>query len=945
MSTENARSLCALPDDVVLVILNRVGDVKSLGACAASCRRLRACVPRVSTAVVSVDSLLKARAADTTGPASSSASSSASSPSASGFGKSKAMTQLRSTLSNLLRSFQREDEEASSGGSDSPPPLAQAGRGGRGDRSGRAGGQRAQQQQRQCFDVEDVVRSFPLLQELLIVLPDCEFTLDREAALRWYADFDETLSSCAIVAADSISLLAPLTPPTPPTPSRVPSPASSLPHLLPTPPPPAPPPPPPPPPPPSSPPSPPPPISLPPHNASLSPHLPSRASPLPRSSSSSSPSQPPLWAPLWGWVSAAGSSHRQAATTHALHTGGDSTLSPGSSIPSSSQPSQPSLPSHPSELYSGNSVSPSCQENAQGSARGNAVPAGKWTADREQRGGGDRGKGRDKGKGKVKEKVEPGRISVETGGRGDGGGQSVPGGCIVARLGFSRVVDITDSSQVPNRTEGPANRMPPPVPARSLASMSRLLAASRSRGFLSGNAASGSGGGSGGGSGTGSGSSRDSSTNGNRPSQARASSASSSASSINAAVSTQSSGIAAAGDAVRSRISDRSGLSSSNCASPNSPVSGNGNGRGSVSTACTNSSYSDHSRPSDLIESLRRSTSASERASGCSSGGNTSSGGRCNHENALANDCSKGSGAHHSSRRVFPGQTACDTSLRSSANGSGSSSSRSSSERSTNNNHGPPSLLQVHAAASTPPGPSWPQLPLTHSAPSLPSASVRYSAPTSPTSSCFPTPSNRLRPFRPPPIRLTPNGLKERIAWTISAAVAASARHELLRRIARQLPELKQVAIADVQGQGSLSLGPEQLACLRRVEEDKASADPNSYAPRTPLPTLKMLLWHAPSLTVGDMELTGATLVILRNEKFKVAKAGDLGSQDGGISGGPHTSQQEQLSGFEGRGEIAERSDAEHCLRSLLAPSDPLLHASLELLQLSQTQRFEFSAF
>ncbi|CAI5461858.1 unnamed protein product [Closterium sp. Yama58-4] len=246
------------------------------------------------------------------------------------------------------------------------------------------------------------------------------------------------------------------------------------------------------------------------------------------------------------------------------------------------------------------------------------------------------------------------------------------------------------------------------------------------------------------------------------------------------------------------------------------------------------------------------------------------------------------------------------------------------------------------------PGPSRRPSPYPHSTPSLPSASIRYPTPTSPTSSCFPTSSARRQPFRPPPIRLTPNGLKERIAWTISAAVAASARHELLRRIARHLPELRQVAIADLQGQGSLSLGPEQLACLRKAEAENASGEhSNPYSPRTPLPTLKMLLWHAPSLSVGDMELTGATLVILRNEALKVTKAGGEleGSLDPGTAESLHNSSHDQMGGVECRGEIAERRDAEHCLQSLLASSDPLLHASLELLQLSQTQRFEFSAF
>ncbi|CAI5490882.1 unnamed protein product [Closterium sp. Naga37s-1] len=463
-------------------------------------------------------------------------------------------------MASLLRSFQqqREDDEGSSGGSDGPPHLAQSGRDGRGGRGSIDRAQQQQQQrQQQCFDVEDVVRRFPMLQELLIVLPDCEFSLDREASLHWYADFNETLSSCAIVAADSISLLSHPTP----IPLSTPSPTSSAPTASASPPPSTPPaprsPPPSAPPAPPTPPSPvpppPPPVSCPHQGTSLSNRRPSRIPSLSRSSS-----QPPLWAPLWDWMSAAGtSSPRQATATAASTTHQQATTTATDTSPSSSSPG-PTSPSHPSELCNGSSPSSPCHENTQG----DAGSAGKWMGNKQQRSG-DRGKARDKGKGK--EKVELRRnFVVETGDGGNAGQVEQQGGCIVARLGFSRVVDITDSSQQPYRNERPAVGMPPPVPARSLSSMTRLLAASR----------------------------------------------------------------------------------------------------------------------------------------------------------------------------------------------------------------GPP---------------------------------------TSPTSSCFPTSSTRRQPFRPPPIRLTPNGLKERIAWTISAAVAASARHELLRRIARQLPELRQVAIADVQGQGSLSLGPEQV--------------------------------------------------------------------------------------------------------------------------------------
>ncbi|KAL5228510.1 hypothetical protein ABZP36_016775 [Zizania latifolia] len=106
----------------------------------------------------------------------------------------------------------------------------------------------------------------------------------------------------------------------------------------------------------------------------------------------------------------------------------------------------------------------------------------------------------------------------------------------------------------------------------------------------------------------------------------------------------------------------------------------------------------------------------------------------------------------------------------------------------------------------------------------------------------------------------TNGGLKLRVVWTISSLIAASTRHYLLRSIINDHPTLRSLVLADVDGQGTLVMGMEQL---RDFRENKLSA--SACSNRTQVPACNMKLKYAPYLELpGGLALQGATLVVIK---------------------------------------------------------------------------------
>ncbi|PKA57961.1 F-box protein [Apostasia shenzhenica] len=106
----------------------------------------------------------------------------------------------------------------------------------------------------------------------------------------------------------------------------------------------------------------------------------------------------------------------------------------------------------------------------------------------------------------------------------------------------------------------------------------------------------------------------------------------------------------------------------------------------------------------------------------------------------------------------------------------------------------------------------------------------------------------------------TNGGLKLRVVWTISSLIAASTRHYLLQPIIKDHPTLTSLVLTDADGQGTLSMGMEQLREFR--EKPLAAA---ASANRTQVPASNMKLRYAPYLELPEgMGMQGATLVAIR---------------------------------------------------------------------------------
>ena len=125
----------------------------------------------------------------------------------------------------------------------------------------------------------------------------------------------------------------------------------------------------------------------------------------------------------------------------------------------------------------------------------------------------------------------------------------------------------------------------------------------------------------------------------------------------------------------------------------------------------------------------------------------------------------------------------------------------------------------------------------------------------------------------------TNGGLKLRAVWTISSLIAAATRHYLLREIVKEHPTLERVALTDAGGQGTLSMGRDQL---REFRDRPLAAAPAAAANRTQVPACNMKLRYAPLLELSDgTRIHGATLVVIRPVGEATAGTGGGGGRKG----------------------------------------------------------------
>ncbi|XVF64761.1 hypothetical protein PTKIN_Ptkin09bG0192700 [Pterospermum kingtungense] len=100
-------------------------------------------------------------------------------------------------------------------------------------------------------------------------------------------------------------------------------------------------------------------------------------------------------------------------------------------------------------------------------------------------------------------------------------------------------------------------------------------------------------------------------------------------------------------------------------------------------------------------------------------------------------------------------------------------------------------------------------------------------------------------------------GLKTRVMWTISALIAASVRHFLLREVVRDHKDMEELVLTDRDGEGVVVVEKQGLSEWRKAREsEREKEEEEEERGRTVVPSVRMRMRHEPSL--------GATLVVVR---------------------------------------------------------------------------------
>ncbi|KAL6991498.1 hypothetical protein U1Q18_009611 [Sarracenia purpurea var. burkii] len=174
-----------LPDSLLLLIFNRIGDVKALGRCCVVSRRFYSLVPQVETVVVRVDCVISDDDASSAGGSSDKSRGSFS-------------NLCRLVLGGIVKPLQALGQflgpKRSSSASSS---LAVGGGGSREDDDPDQGGVTH-------HSPTQVLKNFNEIRFLRIELPSGELGIDDGVLLKWRAAFGSTLDNCVILGASSV---------------------------------------------------------------------------------------------------------------------------------------------------------------------------------------------------------------------------------------------------------------------------------------------------------------------------------------------------------------------------------------------------------------------------------------------------------------------------------------------------------------------------------------------------------------------------------------------------------------------------------------------------------------------------------------------------------------------------------------------------------------------
>ncbi|KAL3522782.1 hypothetical protein ACH5RR_015616 [Cinchona calisaya] len=177
-----------LPDSLLLLVFNKIGDVKALGRCCVVSKRFHSLVPQVENVVVRVDCVIS----DDDHPSSSTTNNPAANSSS-----DKSRSFLRLFLSSLLKPIQSFTQFINP----NKRPLASISH----DYNNNNEDYDFDHSSVTHHSPTQVLKNFDEIKFLHIELPSGELGIDEGVLLKWRADFGSTLDNCVILGASSIT--------------------------------------------------------------------------------------------------------------------------------------------------------------------------------------------------------------------------------------------------------------------------------------------------------------------------------------------------------------------------------------------------------------------------------------------------------------------------------------------------------------------------------------------------------------------------------------------------------------------------------------------------------------------------------------------------------------------------------------------------------------------
>jgi hypothetical protein len=182
-----------LPDSILLLIFNKIGDVKALGRCWVVSRRFHSLVPQVENVVVRVDCVISD---DDTSQSSSSEKN-----------RNPFSNILRFVFGGIVKPLQALGQLLGTKRTNLTNTTSGVGSGFLGGSSLSVGSENDGEMDQggvTHHSPTQVLKNFNEIRYLRIKLPSGELTTDDEVLLKWRADFGSTLDNCMILGAASV---------------------------------------------------------------------------------------------------------------------------------------------------------------------------------------------------------------------------------------------------------------------------------------------------------------------------------------------------------------------------------------------------------------------------------------------------------------------------------------------------------------------------------------------------------------------------------------------------------------------------------------------------------------------------------------------------------------------------------------------------------------------